>query len=271
MTGITEAVSARLHAAGAIAHAQDLYAGSGPDFYDRLVGSDRAEIREVLALARMTAGRVLDLAAGSGRLTIPLVRSGTSVTALDLSEDMLMRLRNALPGDPRLECVVADIRDFSLGRPYDLIVLGATSITLLDRGGRSRLYASVRRHLATGGVFAMSVASGASAESLRTATDREIAVPGPDGDEIYVFSQQPDGEGTVRLVNWVRVADIATGRGVRVLTSRLHVLDAETLARELVDAGFTAPAVSPVRTQGGVDMVLLTTSAARVPTAERPR
>lgn len=264
---ITETMMARLETAGAVPREQDLYAGTGTDFYERLVGSDRAEIREVLALARAAAGPVLDIAAGGGRLTIPLVRSGRQVTAIDLSDDMLSHLRRALPESSTAECVVADMRDFSLGRRYGLVIIGATSITLLDRAGRSRLYASVRRHLAPDGVFAFTVAGGAAAESLAVSRDQEITVPGPDGGESYLFSQQSEEGGAARVVNWVRVADLADGVEATVLTSRLQVLDHELLARELVGAGFAEPVVSPVRTPHGVDILLLRTTEAASPEA----
>lgn len=264
---ITETVMARLGEVGATPKPQDLYAGEGTDFYERLVGPDRAEIREVLALARGAEGRVLDIAAGSGRLTIPLVRSGRSVTAIDLSDDMLSHLRHALPDHPRLECIVADMRDFSLRRRFSLVIIGATSITLLDRDGRSRLYANVRRHLRAGGVFAFTVAGGASAESLAAPRDHEIEVPGEHGDETYLFSQQVDEDRTARLVNWVRASDLAAGGEVTVLTSRLRLLSHESLSRELVEAGFAEPAVSPVRTDRGEDILLLTTRRADAPCA----
>lgn len=265
---ITDAISARLKKAGATPHVQDLYAAEGTDFYERLVGSDRAEIREVLALARHAADPILDIAAGGGRLTIPLVRSGRRVTAIDLSDDMLAHLRRAVPPDAAVECVVADMRDFSLGRRYGLVIIGATSITLLDRGGRSRLYDAVRRHLAPSGVFAFTVAGGASAGSLAAPKDQEITVPGPAGDETYLFAQQREQDGGARIVNWVRVADIVLGREVTVLTSRLHLLSADLLAGELVDAGFAAPLVSPVRTDRGVEILLLTTSWVGAPGGE---
>ncbi|WP_426621445.1 daptide-type RiPP biosynthesis methyltransferase [Microbacterium sp. As-52] len=257
---ITEAVSARLETAGAVPRELDLYSGEGTDFYERLVGTDRAEIREVLALARKTDDPILDIAAGGGRLTVPLVRTGREVTAIDLSDDMLSHLRRALPARSTVECVVADMRDFSLGRRYGLVIIGATSITLLDRVGRSLLYGSVRRHLATGGVFAFTVAGGAAAQSLAVSRTQEIGVPGPQGEETYLFAQQMEDGGAARVVNWVRVADIAAGLEATVLTSRLQVLGHDVLAGELVDAGFAAPAVSPVRTDRGVEILLLTTS-----------
>lgn len=259
-SSLTETVAARLRMVGAVPREQDLYSGAGTDFYDRLVGPDRAEIREMLALAREAEGPILDVAAGSGRLTVPLVRSGKRVTAIDLSDDMLSRLRRTLPDHTMLECVVGDMRDFSLPQRFGLVIIGATSITLLDSAGRSLLYASVRRHLAARGVFAFTVAGAASAESFSVSRDREIEVPGPDGTERYLFSQQVEENGAARVVNWVRVADLAEGGEVTVLTSRLRVLDHEILSRELVDAGFAAPAVSPVRTLGGEDIILLTTT-----------
>ncbi|WP_311244571.1 daptide-type RiPP biosynthesis methyltransferase [Microbacterium sp. WCS2018Hpa-23] len=257
---ITEAVSARFEMVGAVPKEQDLYTGDGAEFYDRLVGSDRAEIREMLALARGVEGPILDIGAGSGRLTIPLVRSGRRVTALDLSEDMLSRLRRAVPDHPMLECVVGDMRDFALGRRFGLVIIGATSITLLDRVGRSLFYANVRRHLAARGVLAMTVAGGGSAASLSMSTDRAVTIPGPDGEEIYLFSQQMEEGGAERVVNWVRVADLTEGSEATVLTSRLRVLGHDTLARELIDAGFAAPVISPVRTTGHDEILLLTTT-----------
>ncbi|MDN3442903.1 daptide-type RiPP biosynthesis methyltransferase [Microbacterium sp. APC 3901] len=261
-SSLTEAVVARLCTVGAVPKEQDLYSGAGTDFYDRLVGPDRAEIREMLALARDTEGPILDLAAGTGRLTVPLVRSGKRVTAIDLSDDMLARLRRALPEHAMLECVVADMRDFSLPQQFGLVIIGATSITLLDRVARSLLYANVRRHLAPHGVFAFTLAGDASAQTFSVSTDREIEVPGPDGAETYLFSQQVEEDGAARVVNWVRAADLTEGGEVTVLTSRLRVLDRAELSRELVEAGFSVPAISPVRTLGGEDIVLLTTTCA---------
>ncbi|MFP3344764.1 hypothetical protein R0J87_20005, partial [Halomonas sp. SIMBA_159] len=89
-------------------------------------------------------------------------------------------------------------------------------------------------------------------------TVREIRVPGPARDEISLFSQQVAAGGAERVVNWVRLADMAEGREATVLTSRLRLLSHDTLARELVDAGFTAPRVSPVRTLAEDEILLLT-------------
>lgn len=258
--GITESVAAQLAEFNAVPRVQDLYEGDGAAFYDRVVGSDRSEVREVLALARRAGGAVLDLAAGSGRLAIPLVRCGTRVTAVDLSADMLSRLEGEIAGNPLLDCVVADMRSFALERRYELIIIGATSITLLDAKDRIAMYASVREHLAEGGIFALTIAGTSSGAHLRVTEDQRFTVDGPDGAEEYLYSQQIVDDGTARVVNWARAADFVRNGTVTVLTSRLRVLDADILRAELVQAGFTDPRVYPVRANAGSDIVLLETS-----------
>ena len=253
---LTDSVRRRLAEAGCVAEPGDIYAGDGARFYDDLVGPDRSEIREVLHVARRHGAAVPDLAAGSGRITLPLLRAGKSVTALDLSPDMLARLRAALPATASCELVVADMCEADLGRRFDLIVLAATSITLLGPADRRRLYAVVRRHLAPAGTFLLSVAGAAAQRALRAATDREISV----GSTVYLQSQQVEADGSRRIVNWMPLPLPPAPGAVPVLTTSLQLLDAAAVASELRDAGFLAPEVLPVRTNGvapGEGMVLL--------------
>jgi ubiquinone/menaquinone biosynthesis C-methylase UbiE len=48
------------------------------------------------------ARRVLDLGAGTGKLTRALLNRGLEVTAVDPSDEMLAELRRAVPGVPAL-------------------------------------------------------------------------------------------------------------------------------------------------------------------------
>lgn len=255
---LTDSVRRRLAEAGCVGVPNDLYLGDGARFYDEVVGPDRSEIREVLEVARRCGPAVLDLAAGSGRLTVPLLRSGKRVTALDLSADMLERLRATLPPGASCDLVVADMRDVNLGRTFDLIVLGATSITLFDEAGRRRVFATVHRHLARGGAFLLSVPGTGAAEVLRKSGDREITL----GSAVYLQSQQVDAEGSQRIVNWMPLPLPAPAGRVPVVTTRVRIVEATGLADELKAAGFAAPDASPIRTNGvapGDAMVLLAT------------
>ncbi|MGB4135352.1 MAG: daptide-type RiPP biosynthesis methyltransferase [Microbacterium sp.] len=263
---LTDSVRARFAESGATPSPLDVYAGVGSQFYANLVGPDRSEVREVLRFARRTGGPVLDIAAGGGRLTIPLARSGHLVTALDLSPDMLAHLQRALSDDDRVDVVIADMRDFNLGREYRLVVIGATSITLLDAEGRRDLYAAVHRHLADGGIFALSIAGDDAVTALRETEDHVVEVRDGATSEDYLCSQQIVDDGAVRLVNWVRLADLDGVADAVVLTSRLRILDSAQLAEELLEAGFSPPVIHPVRAPGvapGAGMLLLETTRAR--------
>ena len=80
--------------AGVTVH--DMYDPVGSAFYDDISRHDHHEVREILAAIRGVPGEVLDLAAGSGRLTVPMLASGRTVTALELSHTMLDLLRRRL-------------------------------------------------------------------------------------------------------------------------------------------------------------------------------
>ena len=101
-----------------------------PDLYDLIAPSDPALECFYVATAGERGGRVLDLACGSGRLTIPLARSGLQVTGGDLSAKMLERARcSAEALTVELDLVQLDMRHFDLnGRTFDTIIVAMNSI-----------------------------------------------------------------------------------------------------------------------------------------------
>ncbi|HEY8800164.1 MAG TPA: class I SAM-dependent methyltransferase, partial [Candidatus Limnocylindrales bacterium] len=63
--------------------------------YDLDLVEDPGDLDLYLALAGRTGGPILELAAGTGRLAIPLAEAGHRVTAVDLDPAMLERARAA--------------------------------------------------------------------------------------------------------------------------------------------------------------------------------
>ncbi len=112
------------------------------------------------AEARQGIGPVLELACGTGRLTLPLARDGHDVTGLDASPAMLAAAqRKAAEEGLRLALRLGDMRSFDLGRQFGLVVLSCNSLAHLVAS--EDLFAclrAVRRHLAPGGTFAFDVA-----------------------------------------------------------------------------------------------------------------
>ena len=80
---------------------------------------------------------VLELCCGSGRITLPLLKAGFGITAVDLSDDMLAKLQIQLNGRYRrfssnIDVVKADMTKLQLNDKYNLIIIGATSIRLME-------------------------------------------------------------------------------------------------------------------------------------------
>jgi SAM-dependent methyltransferase len=141
----------------------DLYGPEGAHLYHNFTLRDTAEIDELLDLSTGRGGSVLELACGSGRITLPFLRNGFRVVGLDSSPYMLglladrMREPDNQPYAGQLSTVDGDMTAFALGRRFPLIVLGATAIWNLDEAGRAALFARIGEHLTDDGRFLMTV------------------------------------------------------------------------------------------------------------------
>ncbi len=106
------------------------------------------------ALAQETGGPVLEIACGTGRVSIPIARKGFAVTGLDILPGMLEQARRKSAGLPT-RWVEGDARAFDLGEQFRLIFLTGNAfqafLTLKDQ---EALLERVRAHLHTDGLFA---------------------------------------------------------------------------------------------------------------------
>lgn len=218
----------------------DLYdedaAGIYHDFMREADGT--AEAREFAARIRPETGPVLELAAGTGRLTFPLLALGLEVTALELSTAMLDTLRGRLAdasADLRDRCTVVqgDMTAFALDRRFGTVVISPGTIDLLDKADRPGLYASVRAHLAPGGRFLLSIAQSDAARS--ESLERDQVIPGRSGRRYRLHARALPAEGIREIT--ICPADETSDPFV-VCTSRLRVLDVDQMVRELEHAGF---------------------------------
>lgn len=129
-----------------------------PDLYDALLPVD-AHVPFYVDLARQQGGAVLELACGTGQLTIPVATGGHPAVGLDQSRAMLnvARRRAAAAGAP-VAFVQGDMRDFALVRRFNLIFVARNSLLhLLSTTDLLAALTAVRRHLAPDGVFAFDI------------------------------------------------------------------------------------------------------------------
>jgi len=83
---------------------------------------------------------ILELGAGAGRVTHPLVALGHAVVAVDNSEEMLALIDGA-------ETVLADIETLDLGRRFPVVVLASNFINHPDDAERRGFLGSCARHV----------------------------------------------------------------------------------------------------------------------------
>ena len=124
-----------------------------PQNYDIEDASDTG-IAFYSALARETGGPVLEIACGTGRVSIPIARLGYDLTGLDIVPGMLALARSKAAGLPA-RWVEGDARAFDLGQRFRLIFLTGNAFqAFLTRADQQALLERVGAHLHDDGLFA---------------------------------------------------------------------------------------------------------------------
>jgi SAM-dependent methyltransferase len=217
-------------------------------WHDLECGSYARDLEVWRELAAEHGEPILDVGAGTGRVTLDLARRGHRVTALDRDPELLAALAERADGAP-VETVVGDAREFELDRRFALIIVPMQTIQLLGGAeGRRQFLHRARRHLQPGGAVAVAIT-----DTLELFEVSEgAAAPLPDICEIQgvVYSSQPtavrtDGDG---FVLERRRETVATDGSRRVAEDqiRLDAVSTPELQREGGEAGLRATRVITV-------------------------
>ena len=204
------------------------------------------------SLAAEHGDPVLDIGAGTGRVTLDLASVGYRVTALDRDAELLDALADRASGrnvqildassQALVTTVVADAREFDLGEQFPLAIVPMQTVQLLGGPeGRAEFLACALRHLMPGGALAIAIAE---ALDLYDVSDG-VPSPTPDIRELdgVVYSSRPvavraDPDGFV-LERLRETVAVAGERTVERNLIRLDRLTARGLEREGRAAGFT--------------------------------
>jgi len=89
---------------------------------------DLVDLPFYLELAEQTAGPILEVACGTGRVLLPIARKGIEIHGVDNSRPMLRTLENSLAREPRdvrarVTLHQGDMRDFRLSARFPLVII----------------------------------------------------------------------------------------------------------------------------------------------------
>jgi SAM-dependent methyltransferase len=118
-------------------------------------GGGRGDEAETVAFLARLAGRsgALEFAVGTGRIALPLTRAGVRVDGIELSQDMVDRMREK-PGGDAVNVTMGDMSRVTTGRRYGLVYLVFNTIgNLLTQDDQVRCFQNAARHLEPGGAF----------------------------------------------------------------------------------------------------------------------
>ena len=175
---------------------------SDPADYDRRDPSN-VGVAFYTALAQETGGPVLEIACGTGRVSIPIARLGFAVTGLDIVPGMIERARMKSVGLPS-HWIVADGRTFNLNEQFRLIFLTGNAFqAFLTNEDQEALLQRVHSHLHGEGLFA-----------FETRNPRINRPEIPDGLFVNLETRQEEQE-------WPSFED-AKGNEVRLTRSRVY-------------------------------------------------
>ncbi len=136
-------------------------------------------------------GTVLELMAGTGRVSLPLIKAGVNLTCVDNSPEMLAILRQKL-AQQHLSAQVyeMDVRDLALGKPFDLIIIPFHSFgELISAGDQTLVLARIYENLAEGGRFIC---------TLHNPSQRLRSVDG----QLHLVGTFPEPEPQTTLLLW---------------------------------------------------------------------
>ncbi len=141
-------------------HGFDPATSFGPDVASTYDDVQRGDEEAAAAFLATTAasGTALEFAIGTGRIAIPLADRGVPVTGIELSPDMVERLRAKVDAD-RIPVTIGDMSVTRVTGAFDLVYLVFNTIfNLLTQDDQVRCFQNAARHLTADGAFVVEAA-----------------------------------------------------------------------------------------------------------------
>ena len=128
-----------------------------PKYYDLTYGVNFTDFPFYTDITKDIKGKILEVACGTGRMYLELLKQGVDIHGIDLSEAMLSALRKKA-AERKLEpkVSVADMRNFNLDDPFEMIIIpGRSFLHNITTDDQLSTLKCCRKHLADNGRLVM--------------------------------------------------------------------------------------------------------------------
>lgn len=131
-----------------------------PDYYDKLMydidyDAWAGYILDIIDRYGVKGSRMLEMACGTGNMSIRMAQKGFNITAFDLSNEMLSIAYNkVLQSGLNVNILRQDMTDIQINQNFDIMLCICDSINYItDPDGINRLLVWAYNHLDDGGIF----------------------------------------------------------------------------------------------------------------------
>lgn len=218
------------------------------DLYDTYVRAD-FDIPFWLSQATSIPGKVLELACGTGRVSIPLLEAGVSLSCVDYAPEMLVQLQKKLR-EKGLSCPTycQDMVELNLPDRFDLIFIPFHSFSEITDNQRHRLaLKQIHSHLTGNGTFICTIQNPVVRTSAMDGVMRLIGeFPLPNGGTLVVTTRMLFDPST-HIASGEQVYERMSLKNVRLdrrtLGINFYLFDKDEFVSLVAESGFSIEAL----------------------------
>ena len=208
--------------------------------YDSYVTSDY-DIAFFLEEVRSVHGPVLELMAGTGRVSLPLADAGAALCCVDLSAPMLARLEEKLRPEHQVRTLCADLRQLELGERFGLALIPFNAfMEIVEPQDQLAALLAIRRHLTPGGELLLTLHNPAlRRQGIDGRLVRARRLPLPEGSLVFWSQLDEEPGGRVTGLQFMETYD-AQGlmRSRRMQELRFALIERAAFEGLAAEAGF---------------------------------
>jgi predicted RNA methylase len=211
------------------------------EFYDLF--SSNVDLPLYLEYAKIQGSPILDVAAGTGRVSVALAKGGFAVHAIEKSPSMLSVFKEKIAETEISDLITvheADMTNFRLDTLFPLIIIPASFGHALTRAKQVASLRAIKNHLADEGIFILDLYVGEHLKEYSSFQDGPIPLPKGGGAVKRYGETRIDSERQLMTLSlrFEILLDDGTVAEERVVRSGTAIINMDEATQLIQDTGF---------------------------------